>query len=294
MEPVEDPNPAKTMHTILKRPAASWPHSVYSVPFAGKIVPNRDYPYEGLSYVLDGWNHHILDGIAIGTDGHEFKPSRVLAYPWKVIYSYSGDVKLDVDYYPPGIRGNPGRIIIRASEPCTLEIEPLVDIRWMYDHSDPSAHRVEERDNGLLFGRDEIWAAVITSSPCECQTWHHPIDWFYKMGSGYREEVDGKIVFRGEQRELVSLGTIRIADQKTSVLAVGCARSEDDVMWMCTQALADYAADERSETMDAKRVVESLDLRGAAAFRALGMVKFGMGMGDTLSFEAGDFWFRTV
>jgi glycogen debranching enzyme len=63
---------------------------------------------------------------------------------------------------------------------------------------------------------------------------------------------------------------------------------------MCTQALADYAADEQSETMNAKRIVESLDLRGAAAFRALGMAKFGMGMGDTLSFEAGDFWFRTI
>ena len=294
LEPVEDPNPAKTMHTILKRPSASWSHSVYSVPFAGKIVPNRDYPYEGLSYVLDGRNHHILDGIAISIVGHELKPSRVLAYPWKVIYSYSGDVKLDVDYYLLGIDGNPGRIIIRASEPCTLEIEPLVDIRWMYDHSDPSAHRVEERDNGLLFGRDEIRAAIVTSSPCECQRWHHPVDWFYKMGSGYREEVDGKIVFRGEQREPVSLGTIRIAEQKTSVIAVGCGRSEDDVMRMCTRALGECAADERSEAANAKRIVKSLDLRGAAAFRALGMAKFGMSMGDTLSFEAGDFWFRTV
>jgi glycogen debranching enzyme len=294
LEPVEDSNPAKTMHTILKRPAASWSHSVYSVPFAGKIIPNRDYPYEGLSYVLDGRNHHILDGIAIGIDGHELKPSRVLAYPWKVIYSYSGDVKLDVDYYLLGIRGNPGRIIIRASEPCTLEIEPLVDIRWMYDHSDPSAHRVEERDNGLLFSRDGIRAAVVTSSPCECQRWHHPVGWFYKMGSGYREEVDGKIVFRGEQREPVSLGTIRIADQKTSVIAASCGRSEDDVIRMCTRALADYAADERSEAANAKRIVELLDLSGAAAFRALGMAKFGMYLEDTLSFEAGDLWFRTL
>jgi glycogen debranching enzyme len=114
------------------------------------------------------------------------------------------------------------------------------------------------------------------------------------MGSGYREEVDGKIVFRGEQREPVSLGTIRIADQKTSVIAVGCGRSEDDVMRMCTQTLADCAADERSEAANAKRIVKSLDLRGAAAFRALGMVKFGMYLGDTLSFEAGDLWFRTV
>ena len=294
LEPVEDPNPAKTMHTILKRPSASWSHSVYSVPFAGKIIPNRDYPYEGLSYVLDGRNHHILDGIAIGIDGCELKPSRVLAYPWKVIYSYSGDVKLDVDYYLLGTNGNPGRIIIRTDKPCTLEIEPLVDIRWMYDHSDPSAHRVEKCDNGLLFSRDEVRAAVVTSSPCECQTWHHPAEWFYKMGSGYCEDVDGKIVFRGEQREPVSLGTIRINDQKTSVIAASCGRSEDDVMRMCTRALADYAADELSEVANAKRIVESLDLRGAAAFRALGMVKFGMCIGDTLSFEAGDFWFRTV
>ncbi len=109
-------------------------------------------------------------------------------------------MKLYVDYYLLGIDGNPGRIIIRASEPCTLEIEPLLDIRWMYDHSDPSAHRVEERDNGLLFSRDGIRAAVVTSSPCECQTWYHPVKWFYKMGSGYREAVDGMIVFRGEQR----------------------------------------------------------------------------------------------
>ena len=170
LKPVEDENPARTMHTILKRPSASWSHSVNSVQFFDKIIPNRDYPYEGLSYVLDGRNHHILDGIAIGVEGHELKPSRVLAYPWKVIYSYDGDIKLDVDYYLLGIKGNPGRIVIKADKPCTLEIEPLVDIRRMYDESDPQSHLVEKRDEGLIFARDDIRAAIVTSSPCECST----------------------------------------------------------------------------------------------------------------------------
>jgi hypothetical protein len=295
LEPVEAPNPAKTLHTILKRPVASWSHSVYSVPFFDKIVPNRDYPYEGLSYVMDGRNYHILDGIAIGVVGHELKPSRVLAYPWKVIYSYDGDVKLDVDYYLLGIDGNPGRIIIRASEPCTLEIEPLVDIRGMYDHSSPQSHSVEERENGLIFKRDDLRVAVMAATPCECQRWHHPINWFYKMGSGYREAVEGGIRFRGEHREPVSLGMIRISAEQGSVpIAVSCGRSEDDVTRMCMRALEECTADERNEAANAKKIVESLDLRGAAAFRALGMARFGMYLGDTLSFEAGDFWFRTV
>lgn len=294
LKPVEDVNPAKTLHTILKRPSASWSHSVYSVPFFDKIIPNRDYPYEGLSYVLDGRNYHILDGIAIGIDGHELRPSRVLAYPWKVIYSYDGDIKLDVDYYLLGRRENPGRITIRTDKSCTLEIEPLIDIRWMYDHSDPSSHRVERCENGLIFARDDIRAAITASLPCECRTWHHPVDWFYKMGSGYRENVNGDILFRGEHRHPVSLGTIRIADQKTVSLALACGRSDDDLIAMCTRALKECAADERNETNNAKDIVESLDLGGAAAFRALGMMKFGMYLDDTLCYEAGDFWFRTV
>lgn len=294
LKPVEDENPAKTLHTILKRPSASWSHSVYSVPFAGKIIPNRDYPYEGLSYVLDGRNHHILDGIAIGVEGHELKPSKVLAYPWKVIYSYDGDIKLDVDYYLLGDRGNPGRIIIKADKPCTLEIEPLVDIRRMYDHSDPSSHRSEECKTGLLFGRDDIRVAITTPLPCECQTWHRPVEWFYKMGSGYRENVGGNILFKGEHRQPVSLGMIRIADQKTCTLAISCGTSENDVMQMCMRALQEYTADERGEINNAKDIVKSLDLSGAAAFRAIGMMKFGMYLDGTLCCEAGDFWFRTV
>ncbi|GAH89729.1 unnamed protein product, partial [marine sediment metagenome] len=31
-----------------------------------KIVPNRDYPYEGLSVLIEGANFHFLDGIAVG------------------------------------------------------------------------------------------------------------------------------------------------------------------------------------------------------------------------------------
>ena len=294
LKPVEDVNPARTLHTILKRPSASWSHSVYSVPFIDKIIPNRDYPYEGLSCVLDGRNYHILDGIAIGIDGHELRPSKVLAYPWKVIYSYDGDIKLDVDYYLLGSKGNPGRIIIRTDKPCTLEIEPLIDIRWMYDLSSPSSHRVERCENGLIAARDDIRVAITASLPCECRTWHHPVDWFYKMGSGYRENVNGEIRFKGEHRHPVSPGTIRIADQKTVSLAVSCGRSDDDLIAVCARALKESAADEHNEIVSAKKIVKSLDLSGAAGFRALAMTKFGMYLDDTLCYEAGDFWFRTV
>ena len=114
------------------------------------------------------------------------------------------------------------------------------------------------------------------------------------MGSGYRENVNGNILFSGEHRQPVSLGMIRIADQKTCTLAISCGTSENDVMQMCMRALQEYAADERGEIYNAKDIVKSLGLSGAAAFRALGMMKFGMYLDDTLCYEAGDFWFRTV
>jgi len=45
---------------------ASWSQSVFSVSFkdlSEKIIPNRDYPYEGLSVLIEGENFHFLDGI---------------------------------------------------------------------------------------------------------------------------------------------------------------------------------------------------------------------------------------
>ena len=62
--PVEHKNPALTKHLVLKRPQALWSQSVFSVPFGDlseKIVPNRDYPYEGLSVLIRGENSHFLD-----------------------------------------------------------------------------------------------------------------------------------------------------------------------------------------------------------------------------------------
>lgn len=103
---MEDKNPALTRHAIIKRPQASWSQSVFSVPLGNKIIPNRDYPYEGLSVLINGENFHFLDGIAVGVkkDGEyvELSAKNVNVSPWKMSYSYENELarlNLTTSYY---------------------------------------------------------------------------------------------------------------------------------------------------------------------------------------------------
>ncbi|MDY6964863.1 MAG: amylo-alpha-1,6-glucosidase [Halobacteriota archaeon] len=301
IDPIEDRDPSITKHLILKRRQASWSQSVFSVPLFDKIVPNRDYPYEGLSLVVRGENYHILDAIAIGLKegGRDIllKPSKVIAYPWKMVYLYEGRVPVKVEYYllDTDSAGIAAHILIETyAKNASVVLEPIIDIRHMYEDSEPLAHWCKVTDRGMMIGRDDITLLIETPKSSFVKRGQRQLSWWYKLGSGYREYVDGDVVFKGENKNLVSMGELIIPESKLTSIGLACGTSREELDMLIKKAVNGYRKNERKEEKRARRVVEALNLDGDAAFRAITLTKFGMNTEGHSFHEAGDFWFRSV
>lgn len=308
LEPKEDENPARTLHAILKRPQASWSQSVFSVPLGHKIVPNRDYPYEGLSVLIEGENFHFLDGIAVGAqkgeDYVQLSAKKVNVSPWKMSYLYKNDaerLQLTADYYlmNSGTAQNCATACIALeSNASSVVIEPLVDIRHMYGHSMPAYHFCRTLSDGMLISRAGKFISIRTANDCEVRPGTKEIAWWYKLGSGFREKTAaGGVTFTGELKKPVSVGELEIPVDNTStaLLVVSCSNSEAELEGLNERG-KDWLHDEAGEKKRAEEIVKSLDSSitdTAVAFRALALSKFGMYAGGDFFYEAGDFWFRT-
>jgi glycogen debranching enzyme len=304
--PVEDRNPAVTRHVILKRAQASWSQSAFSVPFGDlseKIIPNRDYPYEGLSVLIGGENFHLLDGLAVGVKKREryvkLRAKKVAAFPWKMIYYYENEeerLNLAITYYLMNIGSEPKGItasVSLESNASSVVIEPIVDIRHMYDKSAPESHSCKALSDGMLIWRDKKQITIRTVNKCEVRTWKKQIEWWYKLGSGFREKNREGAVFKGELKRPVSLGEISFVDGLTALLVISCSNSEAQLERLNEKG-KEWLRDEVKEEKGANGVVKSLGINNPAiAFRALALSKFGMYVADKFFYEAGDFWFRT-
>src|SRR4030066_542451 len=101
-QPVENPDwdYARNLFTVLKRPQATWSQSIFSVKHENLIAPNRDYRFQGLCAFSKNEYWKFLDSVFFGIKGIDIEPKRVIVYPWKNVYQYSGkDVEIDVSYY---------------------------------------------------------------------------------------------------------------------------------------------------------------------------------------------------
>jgi glycogen debranching enzyme len=307
LAPEEDPNPARTRHVILKRPQASWSQSVFSVPLGDKIVPNRDYPYEGLSALLDGENYHFLDGLAIGVkqgdDYLQLEATEVTVSPWLVSFTYkteAGHHYLCAHYYllSAGSAQNGVTACVSVeSNASKVVIEPLVDIRHMYEPSRPEEHVRTALPNGLLIARAGNYTSIATPNDCTVRTGHRSIEWWYKLGAGFRERTGSGAAFMGERKQLIAPGELELSmdDTGTALLVISCSDSESGLRQRYNAATA-WQADEVAEQQRAERIVRALDRAGAdpaVRFRALALARFGMYANDAFFYEAGDFWFRT-
>jgi glycogen debranching enzyme len=308
LPPIEDRNPALTRHAIIKTPQASWSQSVFSVPFGNKIIPNRDYPYEGLSVLINGENFHFLDGMAVGvkkdSEYIELVAKNVNVSPWEMRYSYEDEaerVSLAARYYlmRGGTRQNGCTACFLlesdALSPYRVLIEPLVDIRHMYEPSTPERHSCTLLRDGMLILRDNKYLSIRTPHECVIRAGRNEVEWWYKLGSGFREKKDEGVAFKGELKKPVSLGEIEISlkGASTALLIVSCSNSETELEWFYDRG-KDWVSDEAEEEKSAQELVKSLGVRDAAiAFRALALSRFGMLVGNKFFYEAGDFWFRT-
>ncbi|MEM2925035.1 MAG: amylo-alpha-1,6-glucosidase [Methanocellales archaeon] len=316
LPPVEDLsyNGAFIKQAILKRPQATWSQSIFSCSFEDKVIPNRDYPYQGLHVLIDGENWKFLDGIAIGIkkEGRylPLEANSVLLYPWKMIYRYIGEnFKLNVDYYLLRCEERNGiaaRVLLtlQAMEKplVAIDVEPYADIRHMYEASNPEAHQSTVEDGKLLIKRNGkcIVVGAVDSIP-KIRQWKENINWWYKLGSGFREIRNGEIKFKGESKQITSLGELEFSFKDTIPLIITCGKSREIALKLFEVASREYNSNEVVERELTAEVIRKLDLKieskeilKAIISRALGMLSFGMYIKEIKIQEAGDFWFRSL
>ncbi|MFQ6057017.1 MAG: amylo-alpha-1,6-glucosidase, partial [Methanosarcinales archaeon] len=159
-------------------------------------------------------------------------------------------------------------------------------------------HWREDIEDGLLVGRDNKVLSLRTPicNIGKIRRYFRVFNWWYKLGSGFRENINGTIIFKGENKNPVSFGEIEIpANRNTIPLIIAAGTSKTELNRLFEMALKEYEENEKKEIAQAKAIISALGncLNGEVAFRALALTKYGMYVDGHLFHEAGDFWFRT-
>lgn len=221
IETVEDMDwgGARTRQSVLLSGRTCWSQSVFPCRLGSwHWIPNRDYPYQGLTHVLDtGENWKFLDGLGIGVEGVNLSPKEAIITPEVAEYAYKlsgGDNETVLSItFRIDPKTDSGVVEIQAfaglGSERNISFMPLVDIRHMYAASNPFAHRAGSAKSAILAERDgKIVAVKRMHGPAITITAGHVLDWDYKLGSGFREQTPAGIKFIGERRSVFVPGTL--------------------------------------------------------------------------------------
>jgi hypothetical protein len=228
-----------------------------------------------------------LDAVFFGIKGVNLEPKKVIAFPWKNVYQYSGNgVDVDVSYYLSRDRreGIAAKIIfdVRNSFLKELIIKPMADIRSVLSDSNPEQMETKVDDDSLTasLGKNKISFYVNDSSILSNK---QILDWRYKLGSGFRENTGSGIRFVSERARPAFIGEIhkRISGNEKVSLLINCNRKNFDF-------------DENEEKLHVNNVIKKFNCSKDVLARIISLDSFGVFEDDIMIPEAGDFWFRKV
>ncbi len=289
------------------------------------VLPVRDYPYEGLTVMVQGENWKVLDGFAIKVDVGEnqgfisIKPGDVLLAPHLVTFMYhftslADEYRVTVTYYlmnrefsdtAPEGDGLAGVISIGCTLPgAVVHVVPLVDIRHMYGHSAPFDHRVWSEDGNIWVSRSGLYMVAgseETFLDCFLQngqvTSENVSPMFYRLGSGFRLDVGGRPVPLPEKKQIVIPGSIVAGTETDIVFACSTSQTRANRLreWAVAEMLTNLANVEKHSRIvfDRVRRKNIFMNRYDISTRALTMRCFGVRVKKNLVPEAGGWWFRT-
>ncbi|MBI5228899.1 hypothetical protein HY991_02225 [Candidatus Micrarchaeota archaeon] len=309
---------ARNCRIALRRQDCEFVQSVFSTGLEDLVGPNRDYPHEGLTVLIDGRNLKFLDAIFFGVKKENrflrVEGETVKVFPWKAVYEYkafengSAVGKVLVEYYLLRKRNCPQlRVCFRTNFAAdAIIIKPLVDLRDANGRAEGTEYKVYEREktlfvekNGyrLMFSGPRIKSILLGVSE---QLWN------YKLGSGAREERNGFTVFKNEMRMLLCAGELEIELKKNEAeLFLSCRKASELVKKVSMLSLAEY--DERNEVLKIQRDLKKFkkyfekakqvwgeNEAKAISARFIALTKFGIPEFGGVFPEAGGFWFREV
>ncbi|MFN2285996.1 MAG: amylo-alpha-1,6-glucosidase [Anaerolineae bacterium] len=245
----------RTPRAALMVPSAEWVQSVFSCPFHlnGKmyIVPNRDYPYEGLLVYQNGENWKFIDCIALSVQDSQGRQLPVVPdasdqavrmTPWDVTYAYhvpysalgsdeEGGIPFLVSYYlnsentPSTITGCVELYFPQGLTHNGVDLvptlQPFIDIRHMYDTANLSAYLIQQESDEAHGSRLHISSTdhnrILTfyvPSSVSTTVFEKPDrqHWRYKLGTGNRtESPDHQTVFIDEDKEVAAFFSFSVA-----------------------------------------------------------------------------------
>ena len=281
---------ARNPFTVIKRPQGTWSQSVFSVNQNNFIAPNRDYRYQGLNVMVGNDYWKFLDSIFFEIKGVVLEPVKVVAFPWKSIYQYIGKkTKVDVEYYlARDLRtGLSARVLFDISSPDgELIVKPLVDIRNVFHHSSPEKIETRILDDQLIASLNENKISFFIEDG-EIAEKRQIINWWYKLGSGFREQRNEGIKFISEYDNPLFIGEIRKSffnGEKVS-LEINCNRDYSTL---------NFDENEEDEKLHLQKIISKFDCKKEVLARIATLDKFGIFENKHVIPEAGDFWFKQV
>ncbi|MGQ9719189.1 MAG: amylo-alpha-1,6-glucosidase [Nitrososphaerales archaeon] len=334
-EPVENPDWgfARTNRFVLRNSMVEFGLSAYSVPielsFPSKelhlTAPNRDYPYEGLLALTGGENWKFLDCFAFGIlrKGVALKlhSKKVSASTWLLDYLY--DIKNGQDYlgllqasYWLSEDGGHAclNLGIKTDSPegdLELIVAPFLDIRHVYSESEPERHIIEitkDRDGcPAIYAEKDGRSIVISTSYREARIdkGNALLNWFYKLGEGFRVQTSKGIFFSGRYRTLSIPGYFGIKIQNGTWIefhALPMIRG-DSLKMAPMGGFKEILEYESKKASSVKRKIKNRwaddQIYRSVLSRIDALTRFGMKIdrssGRRLVVpEAGGWWFRTV
>jgi glycogen debranching enzyme len=282
---------ARNPFTVIKRPQGTWSHSIFSVRHGNLLAPNRDYRYQGLNAMVGNDYWKFLDCIFFELKGVALEPVKVIAFPWKSIYQYAGkNANVDVEYYLAKDlkNGISARVFfdIKCSGEKELVVKPLVDIRNVIYHSQPE--RIETRflDDQLIASMDGNFVSFYIEDG-KISDSRQMINWWYKLGSGFRQQTSHGVKFISEYENPLLIGEMSkdVFDGEKVSLIINCNRELSNI---------DFDENMEKEKNYLQRIINKFDCKKEVLARIITLDKFGMFENKEIIPEAGDFWFKQV
>lgn len=305
----EDPdwNYARNRFFALKKTGACWSSSLFSVDLQGALLPNRDYPHQGLLCKVGEDYRKFLDGLATklmkDDDKVELEPTKIRLSPWEVIYHYRGDgVSLKIAYYLAfGEKDKAGGRVtfeLESEEKGRFELVmmPLVDMRNLAEDSPaPEEYSVNKNDGYMRIASPR--GELLLDNHDSAEIRKEAVDWNYKLGDGERKMDDGKVYFKGVEKSPVIACDLHIEIERGEKRELGVACGRDLDGGDIKRALKKSKKDEVKRSKD---ILDKFSFEEDTLFgrfmksRVLALDSFGTVEKDMEIPEAGEWWFRDV
>ncbi|MGQ9469933.1 MAG: amylo-alpha-1,6-glucosidase [Nitrososphaerales archaeon] len=332
-DPIENPDWgfARTNRFILRNSLAEFGLSAYSVfidlSFPSKqlhlTAPNRDYSYEGLLALTGGENWKFLDCFAfvIIKKGVALKlhPKKVSASTWFLDYLYDMKDKdehqglLKTSYWLSEDEHACLSLDFKIDSPkkdFELMVAPFLDIRHIYSESEPEKHIIKimkNKDNYPMIHAEKGKRLLIIFTPyknVQIEEGKAYLNWFYKLGDGFRVQAPQGIIFRGQSRELLvpALFHVKFPKDSMKIKFYAIPMMKDDTLRVNSiQEFKDKSEIESNKLSFLKSVIkkgDDLQIYNSILLRIDAFTRFGMKIilpkrGELKVPEAGGWWFRS-